>query len=532
VSNPFHDRRSSSVASVAILVVLCTALRLWFWRVTGLTLEDSLITFRYADNLAAGNGFVYNIGERVLGTTTPLWTMILAGIRYFTKLDVITAGKLVSIIFDAGTLILVWRCLTTIDRVAAHVWGLLFATAPLIVPISVSGMETSLLLLCMSAGLHGVIFRNILYGPALAFTILTRIDGVLYAGILAAAGLLRDGPRARRHFVVALALCGAWFGFSYFYFGSLLPQSLLAKRALYRFDVAGSAAPFIHEFTPVGESSVLRIAVRCAFLLLLCLGLVRTLRTGKSFLPVPVFFILYCLVFMASATVIFQWYLVPAAWAACILLALGAAEFSAWLRARLRWTLLRPTMAPAVAVFLCAANLVALDARSERLGQLQDFEDHLRKKIGLWLRDNAPEGSEVLLEPLGYIGYYAGPSIRVRDEIGLVSPAILALRRETTGWYTLALRRLKPAYVVQYASALDENLAEGTRSPLFLDQGEREWFELNYGAAETFDVLDRYPQIEAREKKFILFRRRAEIPEPGQMDKGELAGGILAPQAN
>ncbi|MBI1784674.1 hypothetical protein HYR69_05970, partial [Candidatus Sumerlaeota bacterium] len=40
--------------------------------------DDPYITARYARNLAAGNGFVYNSGERVLGTTSPLLTLILA----------------------------------------------------------------------------------------------------------------------------------------------------------------------------------------------------------------------------------------------------------------------------------------------------------------------------------------------------------------------------------------------------------------------------------------------------------------------
>ena len=33
------------------------------------TIDDAYITFRYARNILAGNGFVYNTGERVLGTT-------------------------------------------------------------------------------------------------------------------------------------------------------------------------------------------------------------------------------------------------------------------------------------------------------------------------------------------------------------------------------------------------------------------------------------------------------------------------------
>jgi hypothetical protein len=42
------------------------------------TIDDSYITYRYARNLLAGEGFVFNPGERVLGTTTPLYTSLMA----------------------------------------------------------------------------------------------------------------------------------------------------------------------------------------------------------------------------------------------------------------------------------------------------------------------------------------------------------------------------------------------------------------------------------------------------------------------
>ncbi|MCC6188386.1 MAG: hypothetical protein IT318_05100, partial [Anaerolineales bacterium] len=35
------------------------------------TIDDAFITFRYARNLLAGSGLVFNPGENVLGTTTP-----------------------------------------------------------------------------------------------------------------------------------------------------------------------------------------------------------------------------------------------------------------------------------------------------------------------------------------------------------------------------------------------------------------------------------------------------------------------------
>ena len=42
------------------------------------TIDDAFITFRYSRNLLAGNGFVYNPGQRVQGTTTPLYTLLMA----------------------------------------------------------------------------------------------------------------------------------------------------------------------------------------------------------------------------------------------------------------------------------------------------------------------------------------------------------------------------------------------------------------------------------------------------------------------
>src|SRR5687768_8996504 len=45
---------------------------------TRMAYDDPFITYRYAMNLRDGLGFVYNPGERILSTTTPLYTLILA----------------------------------------------------------------------------------------------------------------------------------------------------------------------------------------------------------------------------------------------------------------------------------------------------------------------------------------------------------------------------------------------------------------------------------------------------------------------
>src|SRR5207244_5605095 len=44
-------------------------------------IDDAFINFRYAENLAAGLGPVFNAGERVEGYTTPAWVFLLAGLH-------------------------------------------------------------------------------------------------------------------------------------------------------------------------------------------------------------------------------------------------------------------------------------------------------------------------------------------------------------------------------------------------------------------------------------------------------------------
>ena len=42
------------------------------------TVDDAFISFRYAENLVAGNGLVFNPGERVEGYTNFLWVVLIA----------------------------------------------------------------------------------------------------------------------------------------------------------------------------------------------------------------------------------------------------------------------------------------------------------------------------------------------------------------------------------------------------------------------------------------------------------------------
>src|SRR5206468_3315490 len=55
------------------IAVLCA----WFAYLAVYQVDDAYIVYRYASNLARGQGFVFNPGERVEGVTCFLWTLLL-----------------------------------------------------------------------------------------------------------------------------------------------------------------------------------------------------------------------------------------------------------------------------------------------------------------------------------------------------------------------------------------------------------------------------------------------------------------------
>jgi 4-amino-4-deoxy-L-arabinose transferase-like glycosyltransferase len=140
------------------LMVLLAALILaaWVtWAVGPKTYDDAYITFRYARNLALGHGFVYNPGDNILGTTTPLLTLLLALLGRIFSVDAIPAiGQAISgaALFFCGALAYLLGK-TNGQRLAGVIAGL----AMLINPILIDTWGT--VIICRTYAVH-VISRS------------------------------------------------------------------------------------------------------------------------------------------------------------------------------------------------------------------------------------------------------------------------------------------------------------------------------------------------------------------------------------
>lgn len=497
---------SSYQLRLCTIILAGIVLRVWFWNSTHLVLEDALITFRYADNLAGGNGFVYNAGEKILGTTTPLWTLILATGKLF-GFDLFSLCNILNIFLDSLTCWLMASILSRYAQTLALLWALLFTCAPDIIPISMSGMETSLLLFAMSLTLWGAVRKNWFFVFGIMVALMTRMDSAIWIACVIGCGLFTDRRWFLIHGLTGFLLCLPWAVFSRFYFGTLIPESLAAKMTSYHFDLKGSLLPFLNYFTPVLETSFWKLIVKNLTTILMIAGLYRLIREKGWLILFPLFFITYCLLFIFSGRLMFTWYIIPAIFCWLVFVATGIQFFGEKLFHRFTSAGVRYPIIGAALMMIIVAHTIFLEARTSKYREEQECNETVRKRIGLWLHAHAGPGSVVLLEPLGYIGYYAGDSVRIYDEIGLVSPEVLSCQKSGSGWYGSILQNVRPDFVVQYSYALDVNRAEGTGRPLFAGGEDKNRFYRDYQPAARFDFSDRYLGIEAKEKKFFIFRR-------------------------
>ena len=64
--------------------------------------DDAFISFRYAANLAEGNGLVFNPGEYVMGYSNFLWVVLLSGAEWLGVASPRAAPVLVGIMLTAA----------------------------------------------------------------------------------------------------------------------------------------------------------------------------------------------------------------------------------------------------------------------------------------------------------------------------------------------------------------------------------------------------------------------------------------------
>jgi arabinofuranosyltransferase len=238
-------RRWWLLAAAGAFLALAGYLR---WRADVVAFDDAFISFRYARNLLAGQGLVYNPGERVEGYTNFLWTLCAAG-GMALGLDPLATTRGLGVAAYLCTILLATHA---VGREAAgrREYGVLALLAMLVLPptfpaFAGAGLETPLVgLLVLLVGLGQHLWDRPearlrwLAGVPPLLAVLTRLDAGLALAASAAvivAAERRSWAGLRARLLPALAPAGAglalYLTWKVWYYGDLLPNTYYAKGA-------------------------------------------------------------------------------------------------------------------------------------------------------------------------------------------------------------------------------------------------------------------------------------------------------------
>jgi hypothetical protein len=430
-SNPTNSNTTRQSLSLAFLGALIFALVVA--RIIGSICfpiyDDAFITYRYARNLALGQGFVYHPGEWVLGATCPAFG-VLVSLFYRLGLNVPPFITAMNILCDAAILAIIVKALASRSNsinsgvlvLSALLFAFFFTLSPTMARICVGGMEVNLFLLASLSAIF--LYHRGAKIPAIAVAAacyFLRPEGALLVCILCGLELLttRRFSALRLPLVALLVLLPFLLIIQHFY-GHILPQSVMAKSHVVKRPIFLTA-----------KALVFPDPICLLFLPFTLWGAVNFLREKgwreNSFLrTIGIWYLAYLSAYMVARPHIWSWYAEPIQFVQILFAALGAANLLARLPA-LQKPFSRPGTAalgyPLVTSALAVAFWALILVKQHPSGATRYVYAPLKQ----WSQSKGVKGSTILAEDIGAVGYYTNAYIF--DAAGLVWPP--ALRYKT-----------------------------------------------------------------------------------------------------
>jgi len=437
MSNDTHRTTANTRLVIILIALLAFGLRL----LPGpRIIDDAYITYRYAANLAAGHGLVYNVGDAVLGTTTPLYALLMAALAGLAGAGALPAlSPIVNAMADAVNVVLLWLIARRLfdSDLPGFAISTLWALAPRSVTFAVGGLETSVTVMVMLGAFACWLSGRSRAAAALAgLAFLARPDTLIWSGPLALAMIAEawierpDLPLLRRlpwkELGVFLLVTTPWVAYAWLTYGSPLPHSIAAKAVAYRLAptqavvslIQNLAEPFF-EFDAFGPSGAL--AGLITYTSLSVVGVIDLLRRQWRAFPVVLYPWLFFATYALANPLMFRWYSTPIMPVYFLVLVGGL------------WALGRSSGRSAVRLWLVGVTSVFWAALSLNAWTLHPDHGSPRpaprmawielelvyERAGRFLAPHVNADTVVGVADIGAVGWYSGA--RILDTLGLVS---------------------------------------------------------------------------------------------------------------
>ena len=503
------------------------------------TIDDAYITYRYARNILGGNGFVYNPGEQVLGTTTPLYTFLLVMIGKITGgpqapfseialfINAIADGLTCLLLLDLGR-----RLGSTLGGIGA---ALVWAIAPFSVTFAIGGLETSVYVLLLAATMYAYIQRRFYLTALLgAFSLITRPDAVLLLGPIVFDRfllILKSRKESTAHFdeikwrniifeiLIFLVPILLWISVSIYLFGNPIPNSIAAKSLAYRFPSSAALIRLLqHYATPfLAHQTFGNLWIGIGIILypfLFIIGAKRSILKNKHIWPYVLYPWLYFIVFSIANPLIFRWYLTPPLSAYILFILIGIHQITvtigAWLSKRLNQFPQHLTSLTwiyrSATIFFVVLLPLGFSLRNWKLTPDHGLDrpapemawyklELLYQQAALSLAPQIDHQTIVAAGDVGVLGFLT--NARILDTVGLNSI-------ESIEYYPLD----SSSYVTNYAIPTDLILDKRPDYIVFLEVYGRKTLLSNLQFQNTYRLIDKLPTDIYGSDGMLIFTRK------------------------
>jgi hypothetical protein len=489
------NRRYLTLAAV-LLVGL--GLRLAALSVSAPT-DDACITFRYAENLAAGHGFVYNTGERVLGTTTPLFTLLLLPFA-LAGLPLQAVAYALALAADLLVCLFLYRLIARpFGEPAALLAAFFYALSYVGIAACGYGMETQVFeALVVTAILLMVQSRYTATAVAAGLAVLARPEGALLAGILAAFVLAKVHrqrlPFPWKALVGFLAVTAPWFFFATVYFGSPFPNSVLAKL------IQQNSTP-----RQLLDFFVLRNPVVSILWVGAVVGAIAGIRKRSvAVAALAAWVVVYMVFFLVSQPPFLGgWYFPP--------LVLGLVCLSAVAASWALGSIMRSAARGAVvaALLFATADAFILPRSFATARWHRQAVDNVYRPLGRWARDETRASEVIDAADIGYLGFISRRTIL--DAAALVTPDVwrhYVEHRGSPDWDVSFILTRRPDFVVLPIRGNVYRRFTGSDFPAQYEPVRRFQAEGLTDLHPSPDIAERYASGKRFVADYIVYKRR------------------------
>jgi arabinofuranosyltransferase len=431
----------------------------------GYTPDHTFIYLRFARNILHGGGFAFNPGEPTYGVTSPLWTLLIAA-GGLLNLDLYLVAKVLDLLAASFALVMFYLLAFEVirERLIAFLATFVFSTNVWLVRWASSGMETSLsVLLVLSVVWYCMRNEYLLAAAICGFLALVRPEGIglfiiiigdLFLNSIDKRLVVRIGLRAVLVFVVIVA---PWFVFAESVFGTVIPNTALAKSSLPP-DITYIGAVGLFIGRTIAISSILELIL--AMVALVVMTKAREYREIRLHFAPLVWVVSLIVIYVGIEADVVSRYLLLVLPFIVIYGFFGLKK----LLEKLQWA---PRFSVSVALVFAAVILIQNQYVYQvkvkpHMTQFANGVEECLTPIAMWLDENSPKQAVVVSPDVGVIGYWSNR--KICDLAGLITPEMERLRRRGLSYDEVMTKHLflsicYPEYVVDRAPT-PERLAD------------------------------------------------------------------------